>query len=81
VLGELETVSAVPAISRSHIVVRQTGEMITSTSTSPDQIAVSGLLVDGTIASFHMRAGSGDPSTQWEIQGRTHRFASRPRVT
>jgi hypothetical protein len=55
------------AISRPDILVRQTGETVTSTS--PDQIAVCGLLVDGTIASFHMRAGSGDPSFLWEVQG------------
>ncbi|TMV86651.1 hypothetical protein FGG78_19605 [Thioclava sp. BHET1] len=67
VLGKLETVSAVTAISRPNIVVRQTGERITSTS--PDQIVVCGLLADGTIASFHMRAGTGDPSFRWEIQG------------
>jgi predicted dehydrogenase len=67
VLGELETVSALTAISRPNIVVRQTGATITSTS--PDQIAVCGRLVDGTIASFHLRAGSGDPSFRWEIQG------------
>jgi predicted dehydrogenase len=75
VLGELVTVSATTAISRPRIVVRQMGETITSTS--PDQIAACGLLADGTIASFHMRAGSGDPSFRWEIQGEN----ASPRVT
>jgi len=66
-LGELETVSAVTAISRPNIIVRQTGETVVSTS--PDQIAVCGLLTGGAVASFQMRAGSGAPSFQWEIQG------------
>jgi predicted dehydrogenase len=67
-LGELTTVSAVTAVSRPRIVVRQTGE--TLTATSPDQIAVCGLLENDAVASFHMRAGSGgDPSFLWEIQG------------
>jgi predicted dehydrogenase len=66
-LGELATVSAMTAISRPRVVVRQTGE--TLTSTSPDQIAVCGLLHDGAMVSFHLRAGSGDPSFLWEIQG------------
>ena len=40
------------------------------TATSPDQIALCGLLEDGAVASFHMRAGSGgDPSFLLEIQG------------
>ena len=38
VLGELESVSAVTAISRPNVVVRQTGETVTLTS--PDHIAV-----------------------------------------
>jgi predicted dehydrogenase len=66
-LGELTTVSAMTSISRPQVVVRQTGE--TLIPTSPDQIVVSGHLRDGAIASFHMRAGSGDPSFLWEIQG------------
>ena len=68
VLGELATVSAITAVSRPEVVVRQTGE--TLTATSPDQIALCGLLEGGAVASFHMRAGSGgDPSFLWEIQG------------
>ncbi|MCJ2071330.1 Gfo/Idh/MocA family oxidoreductase [Methylobacterium sp. J-030] len=67
VLGELVTVSAVTAVSKPRVRVRQTGE--TRTATSPDQIAVCGLLEDGAVASFQMRAGSGDPSFTWEIQG------------
>jgi predicted dehydrogenase len=39
-LGELESVSAATNISRPHVIVRQTGETIASTS--PDQIAISG---------------------------------------
>ena len=66
-LGELATVSAVMATSRPRILVRQTGETITATS--PDQITVCGLLENGAAASFHMRAGSGDPSCVWDIQG------------
>ena len=66
-VGELASVSATTAISRPRITVRQSGQVIISSS--PDQIAVCGRLVDGTITSFHMRAGSGDPSFQWEIQG------------
>lgn len=66
-LGELAAVSAFTAVSRPHIVVRQTGEA--RLSTSPDQITVCGLLKHGQITSFHVRAGSGDPSFSWEIQG------------
>ena len=67
-LGELTTVSAVIAVSRPQVVVRQTGEVLTATS--PDQIALCGLLEDGAVASFIMRGGSGgDPSFLWEIQG------------
>jgi predicted dehydrogenase len=67
VLGELATVSAITAVSRPQVVVRQTGE--TLNATSPDQIALCGLLKNGAIVSYHMRAGSGDPSFVWEIQG------------
>ena len=66
-LGELESVSAATTISRPHVIVRQTGKTIASTS--PDQIAISGTLESGAIFSFHMRAGSADPSFFWEIQG------------
>lgn len=67
VLGELASVSAVTAVSKPRVTVRQTGETIQATS--PDQIAACGLLADGAVASFQMRAGSGDPSFCWEIQG------------
>ena len=67
VLGELTTVSATTAVSRPRVVIRQTGETVTATS--PDQIAVTGLLEGGGVASFHMRGGGGDPSFVWEIQG------------
>jgi len=66
-LGDLVTVSATTAISRPVVVVRQTGRSIAATS--PDQIVASGLLDTGAVVSFHMRAGSGDPSFVWEIQG------------
>lgn len=67
VLGEVGSVSATTTISRPQIVVRQTSQ--TMTSSSPDQIAIGGELESGAILSFHMRAGTGDPSFQWEIQG------------
>jgi predicted dehydrogenase len=67
VLAELATVSAVTAVSKPRVIVRQTGETVTATS--PDQIAVCGLLENGAVANFQMRAGSGDPSFSWEIQG------------
>lgn len=66
VLGELDSVSATTAISRPQVVVRQTGEALTPSS--PDQIALCGL-VNGAAFGFQMRAGSGDPSFTWEIQG------------
>ncbi len=66
-LGKLGDVSAVTTISRPRIVVRQTGETIMSNS--PDQIAMCGVLDSGAMVSFHMRAGSGQPSFVWEIQG------------
>ena len=67
VLGEFSTVAAVSTVSRPEVVIRQTGATIRATS--PDQIAVSGLLDTGAIVSYHLRAGSGDPSFTWEIQG------------
>lgn len=60
-LGELTTVSAITAVSRPRVLIRQTGEV--ATATSPDQIALCGLLGNGAVTSFLMRAGSGgDPS-------------------
>lgn len=67
VLGELDGISATLATSRSAVTVRETGAILTSTS--PDQIAISGLIEGGAVASIHIRAGKGDPSVLWEVQG------------
>jgi predicted dehydrogenase len=65
--SEFTSVAAAIATSRPVVTVRQTGEVIAATS--PDQVAVCGLLQNGAVASFHMRAGTGAPSFQWELQG------------
>ena len=68
VLGEFAGVAAVTSTSRPHVTVRETGETIRSTS--PDQIAVAGLLKDGAVACVQIRAGKFmDDALLWEIQG------------
>lgn len=68
VLGELTNVTAVVATSRPSVLDRDTGERVLATS--PDQIAIAGLLGAGIVASIHIRAGEGAaPATTWEIQG------------
>ena len=68
VLGEFASVAAVTRTSRPQVTVRETGETIRSTS--PDQIAIAGLLADGAVASVHIRAGNPiGEALLWEIQG------------
>ena len=66
-LGEVKAASAAITVSRPEIKIRQSGKNVISNS--PDQIAIAGILVDDSVLSFHMRAGTGDPSFIWEIQG------------
>jgi predicted dehydrogenase len=68
VLGEWTSLSADLAVSRPSVLIRESGECVSSTS--PDNIAVTGLLVGGAVASVHIRPGTvGQPSMRWEIQG------------
>ena len=68
VLGEFATVAAVTRTSRPQVTVPETGETVRSTS--PDQIAIAGLLADGAVASVQIRAGKPiDEALLWEIQG------------
>lgn len=68
VLGEIAEVSAVTATTRASVTVRETGDVVPTDS--PDQIALAGLLDDGSVVSIHVRGGrGGPPSAHWEIQG------------
>ncbi len=67
VLGEFRTVSSTLATTRPNVLIRGSNETILATS--PDQTAVCGTLESGAVASIHIRAGKGQPSVVWEIQG------------
>jgi predicted dehydrogenase len=68
VLGEFADLSAVSAIRRPLITIKETGEQIVKTA--PDQIAVIGTLVSGATASVHVReAVAGGTGFLWEING------------
>ena len=68
VLGEFADLSAVTTTSRPEVTIRETDEVVLSTS--PDQIVVGGLLASGAVASIHVRAGHpSDRALLWEIQG------------
>jgi predicted dehydrogenase len=68
VLGEFADLSAVSAIRRPLITIKETGEQIVKTAV--DQIAVIGTLTSGATASVHVReAVAGGTGFLWEING------------
>ncbi|WP_030686607.1 Gfo/Idh/MocA family protein [Streptomyces sp. NRRL B-1347] len=68
VLGEFTEVSATTATRRP--VVREEGSGRTAAMTVHDQIAVSGRLTSGAVASLHFRGGLARATTfHWEING------------
>jgi predicted dehydrogenase len=68
VLGEFAELSAVSALRRPLITIKETGEQVTKTAA--DQIAVVGILESGAIASIHVReAVAGGTGFLWEING------------
>ncbi|WP_043434188.1 Gfo/Idh/MocA family protein [Cystobacter fuscus] len=67
-LGEFREVSATLATRRPAVPVMGTNE--TRPQTSPDQVAVSGVLTTGAVASIHYRGGtSRGTNLLWEING------------
>ncbi|MDP3294402.1 MAG: Gfo/Idh/MocA family oxidoreductase [Nevskia sp.] len=67
-LGEFAELSATTAIRRPQVRLAETGEIIASDV--PDQIAVSGILESGALASIHFRGGlSRGTHFLWEING------------
>jgi len=67
-LGEFREVSATLATRRP--VVRLAGTNETRPQTAPDQVAVSGVLTSGAVASIHYRGGvSRGTNLLWEING------------
>jgi predicted dehydrogenase len=68
VLGEFADLSAVSALRRPVITVKETGEQIVKTAA--DQVAVIGTLTSGATASIHVReAVAGGTGFLWEING------------
>jgi predicted dehydrogenase len=67
-LGELTEVSATTATRRPSVRRTDTGESVAATA--EDQVAVTGVLANGAVASIHYRGGR-SPGTNflWEIQG------------
>lgn len=67
-LGEIERLSATTATRRSTVTRQSTGEP--APMSAADQIAVTGTLDSGAIASFHYRGGhSAGTNFRWEING------------
>jgi len=54
-LGEFGELSAFEISQRDHIPVQDTGELVAKTS--PDQLAVNGIVGDGAVVSFQIRGG------------------------
>lgn len=69
ILGSFQQVSA--TLATRHRTVRLLDEHRSVIATAPDQVAVSGILVSGAVASLHYR-GDDSPGTnfRWEIRGR-----------
>lgn len=68
VLGEFAEVNATMATRRRQVRDSSTGEALPMSA--PDQIAVSGRLVDGAVAAVHVRGGtSRGVNFHWEING------------
>lgn len=67
-LGDFRTIDATSAIGRPRVRVGDTEETVEASS--PDHIAVSGILADGAVASVLYRGGAvRGPNLRWEING------------
>lgn len=67
-LGEFRELSATLATRRRQVEIDETGELVSSTS--PDQVSVTGVLDGGAMASLHFRGGrSRGTNLLWEING------------
>jgi predicted dehydrogenase len=66
-IGELSEVRAVQAVVRPRVIDEATGDVLDSTA--PDQIALSGRLEQGGVASIHLRGGRSAEGLRWVIQG------------
>jgi predicted dehydrogenase len=70
VLGEFSEVTATTAIRKKQFKNVETNEV--HSSTSPDQVAVTGVLQNGAVAAIHYRGGvSRGTNFHWEINGTT----------
>jgi predicted dehydrogenase len=69
VLGEFRQISATRALRRSSVLLAETSETVPMTA--EDQVAASGVLESGAVASLHFRGGSTRGGTEflWEING------------
>lgn len=67
-LGEFEELGATLATRRPEVKIAKTNESLSATS--PDQVAVNGVLQGGAVASLHFRGGqSRGTNLLWEING------------
>lgn len=67
-LGEIDRITATTATRRPTLRHRDTGEPVPMTAS--DQVAVTGVLDSGAVASFHYRGGSTAATNfRWEING------------
>lgn len=67
-LGELRTLTASWATMRPQVTVLETGQVLPAST--PDQIALTGILQSGAVASVHLRGGrSRGTNLLWEING------------
>jgi predicted dehydrogenase len=67
-LGDFEELSATLSVRRKQARVVESGRLVDMTA--PDQVAVSGTLKNGAVASIHYRAGSSRATgLLWEING------------
>ena len=67
-LGEFDRITASAAVRRTRVGIEGTSESVTRTAA--DQIAVSGVLASGAVASVHYRGGlSRGTNLLWEING------------
>lgn len=68
VLADFASLNATTAVRRGRILREDTGELVPKTA--EDQIAVTGVLESGAVASVHFRAGSSrSTNLLWEING------------
>jgi predicted dehydrogenase len=67
-LGEFQALSAVVAIQHPRPVVEETGQVVENSS--PDQVAIAGILESGAVVSVHTQAGTmNGTGFQLEING------------